>query len=275
MKAKEIIIRADSDTRFWDLSEILHFRELFFIFAWRDIKVRYKQTFLGVVWVIFQPLISTLIFTFFFGKLARIPSYDIPYSLFVLSGLVYWTFFSNTLAQASTSLVANQNILKKVYFPKIILPLSSIVTNLLDLTINLLFLILFAASLGYFPKTSFLYLIPLSVLIASLSAAGLGLFLSAINAKYRDVGYVLPFFIQMLLFVTPVIYPLAIVAETNKLILGLNPMTTVLDFSRMMFTKEIHTSPSVWIISAVSCLGLFILGLWYFKKTERFFADLI
>ena len=271
---KSIVIRPNRSLSL-DLSEIWNYRELFYIFAWRDIKVRYKQTLLGILWVIFQPITSTFIFTIFFGNLAKIPSGKLPYSLFVLSGLVFWNFFSTSLSHASDSMVANENIIKKVYFPKIILPLSSVVVSFVDFIINMIILIIYATILGYMPNIWSLVVFPIAILVSAVTASGLGLFLASFNVKYRDVRHILPFFIQILLFLTPVIYPLSIVSEQNKLIMALNPMSSVIESVRMVFYNELLISPRLILISLISSVSIFIGGIWYFKQTERFFADIV
>ncbi len=271
----QLIIRPDSAWKLVDWPEIWRFRELFIIFAWRDLKVRYKQTILGVLWVIFQPLTSMIIFTVFFGNLAKIPSGKLPYSLFVLCGLVFWNFFSTSLSHASDSLVANENIIKKIYFPKIILPCSSIVISFVDLIINMIILFIFALFIGYIPNIWVLLIFPIAIFITGITSIGLGLFLSSFNVKYRDVRYVLPFFIQILLFLTPVIYPLSIVSDRNKYIMAINPMTSVVESVRMVFYNEMTLSPVLILISFISGIFILLLGLWYFRRTERFFADIV
>lgn len=272
---EEIIINSKSGKEFLNIQEIWRYRELFYIFTWRDLKVRYKQTILGIIWVVFQPLMTTLIFTVFFGNLAKIPSGKLPYSLFVLCGLVFWTFFSTALTHASDSMVANESIIKKVYFPKIILPFSSILTSFVDFLINFLILLVFAVAIGYYPSIWAVIIFPVAILIASLTSVGIGLLLASINVKYRDVRYILPFFIQILLFLTPVIYPLSIVSDRNKMIMALNPMTSVVEFARVVFYKEWIISPELILISILSSLVIFFIGLWYFRKTQIFFADIV
>src|SRR3989338_1063900 len=275
LNSYKIIIGPHTQEKLIDWKELWRYRELFYILTWRNIKIRYKQTFLGVVWVLFQPLMSTLIFTVFFGKLAKIPSYDIPYSLFVLCGLVFWIFFSSAVTQDSTSMVTNEGIIKKVYFPRIILPLSFVITSFVDFLINLIMLIVYSLILGYIPSIGIFVVIPLGILITFLTASGLGFLLSAIYVKYRDIGYILPFFIQLLLFLSPVIYPLAIVSDTNKKIMAINPMTSVIESVRMVFSRKEFLSINIILISVISCLTVFFIGLWYFKRTEKFFADII
>jgi lipopolysaccharide transport system permease protein len=271
----QIIIKPKRSWQLIDFIELWQYRELLYIFAWRDVKVRYKQTALGILWVIFQPLVSMIIFTVFFGNLAKIPSGNLPYSLFVLSGLVFWNFFSTALSHSSDSMVSNEHILKKVYFPKIILPCSSIVTSFVDLVINLLILFIFALLIGFVPNVLALIVIPFAILLTSITAVGIGLFLSSFNVKYRDVRYVLPFFIQILLFLTPVIYPLSIVTDRNKLIMALNPMTSVVESVRMIFSQAQVLNPVLILISMLSSVIILFFGLWYFQRTERFFADIV
>lgn len=275
MKENIIVIRPQSVWKLVDLDELWRFRELFFIFAWRNIKIRYKQTALGILWVVFQPLVTTLIFTQFFGKLAKIPSGNLPYSLFVLCGLVFWTFFSSTLTHASASMVTNNSLIQKIYFPKIILPLSSVITYFIDLLINLFFLFGYAFILGYFPNIWAIIIFPLAILVTSFTAVGLSFFLASINVKYRDVNYILPFFIQILLFVTPIIYPLSIVSDTNKHIMAVNPMASVMESVRMAFSAQPSLNPTLIAISVSTSLVIFLFGLWYFNKTERYFADIV
>lgn len=258
-----------------NFSELWRYRELFFIFAWRDIKVRYKQTLLGGAWAIFQPLVSTFIFTVFFGGLAKIPSGILPYSLFVLCGLVFWNFFSGALTHSSNSLIENENILKKVYFPRLILPLSAIVTSFVDFAISLTMMLIFSFVLGFIPSPMFIPILLLGILITSISASGLGLFLSAFNVKFRDVRYILPFFIQTMLFLTPVIYPVAIISNTNKYFMALNPMTGVIEATRATMSGNVAIDWTLVGLSALSAVVLLIIGLIYFRQTEAFFADIV
>lgn len=271
----ELRIKPKSSLFFINLKEIWLYRELFYIFAWRDIKVRYKQTFLGVAWAIFQPLVSMIIFTVFFGNFAKIPSGDLPYPLFVLIGLVFWTFFSGALTHASNVLVENENIIKKVYVPKIVLPLSSIVTAGVDFLVNLIMLIIVALIFGKVPPLLTLFIIPFGFLITAIAASGLGLFLSAVNVKYRDVRYILPFFIQIMIFLTPVIYPSSILDPSHRLLYALNPMVGIIENVRAIFSGSIGLNYLTLGISSLSAIFIFFIGLIYFNKTEKFFADII
>jgi lipopolysaccharide transport system permease protein len=216
-----------------------------------------------------------IIFTVFFGNLAKIPSGNLPYSFFVFCGLVYWTFFSSALANSSNSMVENEQLIKKVYFPKIILPLSSIVTSSIDFAINLFLLIVFAIILKINFHWNILLVMPLGVLLTAFTAGGIGLFLSSFNVKYRDVRYILPFFIQLMMFLTPVIYPLNILSPRNRWIMALNPMSSVIESVRLAFSNGHFLNIGYILISLASAICVFVVGYLYFKKTERFFADIV
>jgi lipopolysaccharide transport system permease protein len=271
----EIKIRPAKTNFYIDLKELWNYRELFYIFAWRDIKVRYKQTALGVAWVIFQPLVSMVVFTIFFGNFAKIPSGNLPYPLFVLCGLVFWTFFSNTLSSSSSSLISNEGIIKKVYFPKVILPLSTVITGSVDLVINLILLFMVGLYFRYIPPLSILLIILFGYLISFLTASGLGLFFSSVNVKYRDVRYIIPFFIQMLLFLTPVIYPTSIIKSSGKFLFVLNPMATVIESMRAAISGSANIDLLVLGVAFGISSLIFFIGLGIFNATERFFADII
>jgi lipopolysaccharide transport system permease protein len=258
-----------------DFSEIWAYRELFMIFAWRDIKVRYKQTILGAGWAILQPVFSTFIFTVFFGNFAKIPSGELPYPLFVLIGLTFWNYFSGILSRASNSLIENEGIVKKVYFPREILPLSTVGANLLDFGISLILLLIVSLYYKFIPNYMFLFVIPLGLLIGTLGSGGLGLLLAAFNVKYRDVRYALPFFIQMMIFLTPVIYPTSIMRPSFRYLIALNPMTGVIDATRVVFSGGSNLNWDILAISAGASVLFFVIGLYYFRATEKFFADII
>lgn len=276
MNGKNVtIIRAKKPWEFLNFSELWSFRDLFYIFTWRDITVRYKQTVLGIIWVIFQPLLTTVIFTVFFGNLAKIPSDNLPYALFVLCGLVFWNYFSGIVSHASNTFIENESIVKKTYFPRIILPLSSIFTNSIDFLINVILLVAVSLFFGMTPTLHALYIFPICWFISSIAGAGVGLFLASLNVKYRDVRYILPFFIQLLLFITPVIYPLTIMRPSNRLLMALNPMTGVITSVRLVFSESGSVDIGIIAFSLLMAVVLFFIGLLYFNKTERFFADII
>ena len=255
--------------------ELWRYRELFYIFVWRDVKVRYKQTFLGIAWAIFQPLVTMLIFTVFFGRIAHIPSDNIPYPIFVYTGLLFWTYYLSALTNATSSLVENENIVKKVYFPRLVLPISTTITPLIDFLAALIVLFGLMAYYHYVPKIGGIIAIPLVLFVATVAASGLGLFLASLNAKFRDVRYALPFFLQLLLYITPVIYPITLIPQKFQWILYLNPMTGVISVIRKLMLGSGTIEWHYVSISIISSIVAFILGVAYFRKTERFFADVI
>lgn len=274
MSSKVTIIRPKKTFSWRDIAELWTYRELLYFFTWRDLKVRYKQTVIGGLWAIFQPFITMVVFTVFFGKLAGIPSDNIPYPIFVYVGLLFWQFFSGALGDTSNALISNQSIITKVYFPRLILPISAVVTKLIDFGIAALILVGMMFFYGYTPHLSGLLLVPLLLIITFMASVGVGLFLSAVNVKYRDVRYALPFFIQILLFVTPVIYPASIAGKFSWL-LALNPMTGVIQTARAAL---LGATPINWLLlglSFLACLVALVIGVWYFKKVERYFADII
>ncbi|MES2761319.1 MAG: ABC transporter permease [Bacteroidota bacterium] len=257
------------------LNELWEYRELFYFFTWRDIKVKYKQTALGVLWAIFQPAIMTALFTLGFGKLLSANSeLTMPYPVFALSGFLMWNIFSSGLSNAGNSMVNNSNIIKKIYFPRLIIPISSILVSVVDF--SMAFLVFIPVLLYYdcwLNAWAFMY-IPLSVLLAAMATFGLGTFLAAINIKYRDFRYILPFFIQALLFATPVIYPIKI--TDNRIfqwVMQLNPMNAPIELFRASIGNNVVNYQTV-VISLLVSFFLFIVGVVYFRKTESYFADL-
>ena len=268
------VIKAKKPLSWADFKELWSSQELLYFFTWRDLKIRYKQTALGVLWALFQPFITMVVFTIFFGTFGKIPSDNIPYPVFVFSGLLLWQLFSATLLQASNSLVNQQNLLTKVYFPRLILPISSLFSNLVDFAIASLILVGLMVYYNFIPNLVGLLLVPLLVLITCVFSTGLGLFLASLNVKYRDVKYILPFFVQLLMFVTPVIYPPSILGQYSW-VLAVNPMT---GFIKAMRAALFGGQPLNWFLlflSGITSLVILILGLIYFKKTEKYFADLI
>jgi lipopolysaccharide transport system permease protein len=257
-----------------DLRELWEYRELLYFFSWRDLKVRYKQTAIGIAWALLQPFVAMVVFSIFFGQLAGLPSDNVPYPIFVYTGLLFWQFFSGALSDTSASLTTNQAIITKVYFPRLLLPLSSVITKLIDFLLGALILVGMMIYYGYLPQLASLWIIPLLLLITFMASAGLGLFLAALNVKYRDVRYALPFFIQLLLFVTPVIYP-ASIAGTYSWVLALNPMTGVIQTARASLLGATAVNWTLLGISAVACFIGLMIGTIYFKKVERYFADII
>jgi len=277
MKAKEVCYEIKPPRGLIDLNlpEVWRYRELLYIFAWRDVKVKYKQTILGIAWAIFQPFITMVVFSIFFGSFAKIPSENIPYPIFVYTGLLLWNYFSISLTSASECLIANEGIIKKVYFPRLLLPFATTVTPAIDFLFALL--ILFALMIYYHftPTVIGVILIPVLLLISFLGAAGLGLLLSALNAKFRDVRYVLPFMIQTLLFVTPVIYPVSIIPAKFQWLMYLNPMTGVITTARASLLKTEAINFQILLYSFLVSIIFLLIGIFYFRKTERFLADVL
>lgn len=260
-----------------DLKELYESRQLLYFFIWRNFKIRYKQTLIGAAWAVLQPLILMVVFTIFFNQLAGIESgsVDVPYPIFTFAGLMFWGYFSGALSQASNSLLSFQGVIKKIYFPRILAPLSASLTGLIDFGFSLIVYIGLMAFYGIAPSAVGVALFLPMVLLSVLTALGIGLFLAAINIKYRDVQQVLPFFIQSLLFVTPVIYPVSLVSEGWQWILFLNPMTGVIETMR---AGLLGLGDVPWVNLGVSVAATFLylfIGVRYFNKKEREFADLI
>ncbi len=257
-----------------DITELWKYKELLYFFTWRDLKVRYKQTFVGVAWAIFQPFVTMFVFTIFFSKLGNMPSDSVPYPIFVYTGLLFWQFFSGALSDTSGCLISNQAIITKVYFPRLVLPISSVLTKLVDFAISGVVLVLLMFYYGFIPKPASLIVIPIVILISFMASIGLGLILAAINVKYRDVRYALPFFIQILLFLTPVIYP-ASIAGKYSWILAFNPMTGAIQSARAALLGTTAINWNLIGLSFVACFILMFAGVYIFKKVERYFADIV
>lgn len=258
-----------------DIKELFRFKDLFYVLADKDIKIRYKQTILGVAWVLFQPLISTVIFTMLFSRFVTLPPGSLPYPVFAYLGLVFWTYFSNSVSTLSGSLIASEGILKKVYFPRLIAPLSALMASILDFGVSTALLFVFFILFRVVPTPAFFLWYILGFAVVTLTVLGLGMFFAAANVKYRDVRYVLPFVIQLMIFLTPVFYPLTIVSQEKRLILALNPLTTVIETIRASLSVNTVSYPAFWFISLASMSLIFITGYWYFKKTENYFADIL
>lgn len=257
-----------------DWSALWEYRELGYILVWRDITVRYKQTAIGVAWVILQPLITMVIFTAIFGIMARMPSDGIWYPVFSLTALLPWTYFSQAVTRAGESVVANAKIVSKIYFPRLWLPLAMVVSPLVDFALSmvLLFGLLFYAGI---PLTWKVVTLPVFVFLAMLTALGLSLFTSAMNAKYRDVGHAIPFVIQIWMYLSPIVYPVSLVPERWRWLYGLNPMAGVIEGFRWALLGRTAPDPIVMAESLVVLVLVIIAGLMYFRKMERQFADII
>jgi len=254
--------------------EYWRYRELLYFLAWRDVKIRYKQAALGAAWAIVQPLFAMLTFTLFFGRLAGIPTNGVPYPLFSFTGLVLWMYFAATLGLAGNSVVTNSNLITKVYFPRILLPASAALGGLLDVGVSSLFLVAMMVHYEVAPSWSLLYA-PLFLLQVVTLVVGASMFLGAVNVKYRDVKYTIPFLTQIWLFVTPIIYPVTFIPERWRWLLNLNPLTGVIEGFR---ASVLGAPPIDWRLTAVSwavTLAIFVIGFVYFRKTERQFADIV
>jgi lipopolysaccharide transport system permease protein len=249
-------------------------RELLYFLIWRDVKVRYKQTLLGAAWAILQPLLTMVVFSIFFGKLARMPSDGVPYPLFAYVALVPWTFFANGLTLSSNSLVANQTLLRKVYFPRLVIPISAVAAGLIDFGIAFIVLLGLAARYGVSPTANLIWL-PALVLLALVTALGVGLWFSALNVLYRDIQYVVPFLVQVWLYATPIVYPSSLVPERWRTLYALNPMVGVVEGFRWALLGT-GTAPGPMIfVSAMAALAILIGGLFFFRRMEKSFSDVV
>jgi homopolymeric O-antigen transport system permease protein len=269
-----IIIRRNSGWVPVNVKAIWEYRELLYFLAWRDIKVRYNQMFLGIGWALLQPLMTMLVFSFFLGRLVQVPSDGIPYPLFTFSALLPWQLFARALTDSSNSLVANQNLLTKVYFPRLVVPLAAGLPAVVDFAFALPALLAMMAYYDLF-LTPAVWKLPGLVLLAMVAALGIGIWLAALNVKYRDVKYVVPFFLQVWLFVTPIAYPTSLVPERWRLLCGLNPMTSVVEGFRSIL---LGTSTELDLMLAVSVAVVWlwtVSGLYYFQRMERTFADVV
>ncbi len=257
-----------------NLIELWEYRELLYFLTWRDIKVRYKQTVLGAAWAVIQPLGMMLVFTIFFGHLVGVPSDGLPYPIFAYTALLPWQLFSRALTDASTSLVVNERLITKVYFPRLLIPVSAVLASLVDFAIAFVLLLGMMVFYGIVPTGSVLML-PLFVLLALMTALGIGFWLSALNAQYRDVRYTLPFLTQFWLFATPVVYPASLVPEQWRLLYGLNPMTGVVEGFRWALLGGTGAPDTMLAVSATVVLGVFIGGLYYFNRVGETLADVV
>lgn len=254
------------------LRELWAYRELLYFFIWRDVKIRYKQTVIGVLWVVLQPLMTMGVFTLFFGRLAKLPSEGLPYPVFYFAALVPWTYFAQALAGCTNIVVENQNVITKVYFPRLILPLSAVFSGLLDFCIGLAVMIALTLSFGIRPPAT-VVLLPVLIILAALTALGVGLWTSALNALYRDVRAVIPFVVQFWLLASPVAYPSSLVPQRWRWLYGLNPMAGVIDGFRWALTGHGQPPGAVMLASAAGVVAVLIGGLFFFQRMESTIAD--
>ncbi|HVX92684.1 MAG TPA: ABC transporter permease [Candidatus Dojkabacteria bacterium] len=255
-----------------NLNELIEYRELFGVLALREFQVRYKQTIIGVLWAVIRPLLTMVVFTFLFSKIAKLPSDGVPYPVFSYAGLVLWTFFSSALNQASDSMVGNSKLITKIYFPRAIIPASATLVSLIDYAIS--FTIVFALMIYYHVSLSYMILfVPVTLFITWMLSIGLGFWFSAINVKYRDVQYALPFLIQLIMYATPVIYPVSL-AGRYQWVLALNPLTGLVDAHRAAILGQAINWNILGISVAITIVVL-ISGYLYFRSVEKYFADII
>ena len=275
-----VVIQATRGLSALQLRAVWEYRELLYFLVWRDVKVRYKQTALGVTWVVLQPVISTLVFTFIFGLLLNVPSNGLPYPVFAYAGLLPWQYFASALTRTSSNLVDNTNLITKVYFPRLIIPLSGVVSSLVDFAVGLVMMavlmVIYRVQLSWA-----VLLLPFFLLLAMVTALGFGLWLSALNVRYRDIKQLLPFVVQLWMYVTPVIYPVTIIPAPLRPLLALNPMTGVVSGFRWALLGDasavtgMQAPVLLFAISVVIAIVVLVTGLFYFRSTERTFADII
>ena len=269
-----LVIRPQTGWAALRLHELWEYRELLLFLTWRDIKVRYKQTVFGAAWAIVQPVMSMGVFSIFFGRLAAMPSDGIPYPLFSFSALVPWTFFAGALSASSSSLVGSGGLLSKVYFPRLVIPVASVLVGLVDFALAFAVLVVLILWFGFVPSWHVVWL-PFLLLLALATALGVGLWLSALNVQFRDVRYAIPFMLQIWMFATPIVYPSSLLKEPWRTLYGLNPMTGVVEGFRWALVGT-NTAPGAMVgVSTVVAVVLLFSGAYYFKAMEKTFADLV
>lgn len=273
-ESRVLVIRPTSGWRSIDLRELWQYRDLLFIFTWRDLTVRYRQTLLGAAWVLGQPVMTMLIFTVVFNRVAKLGSgSNVPYPLFVLSGLLLWNFFSTVLNHGANSLIGSAYLISKVYFPRLVIPLAFVLTDAVDFAISALLLIPLFAWYGVAPSAT-IFLAPFFFLLAALISTGLGFWLAALNIEYRDIRVLIPWVMQLAMYVTPVVYPLSALPERYRWAAALNPMAGVIEgFRWALFGTPFDFSLLIWPV--ILAIALLVSGAYYFRRTERLFADLL
>jgi lipopolysaccharide transport system permease protein len=257
-----------------NLRELWEYRELLYFLTWRNVKVRYKQTVLGAAWAIIQPFFTMVVFSIFFGELAGIPSEGVPYPIFVYCALVPWTYFANALTQASNSLADHEHMITKVYFPRLFIPMAALLAGLVDFVIAFAVLLGMMLFYGIVP-TAAVWTVPFFVLLTMATALGAGLWLSALNVRYRDVRHAVPFLVQFWLFATPIAYPSSLVPQAWRAIYGLNPMAGVVEGFRWALLGQARAPGWLLAVSTLTVAGLLVGGFYYFRRTEKTFADVV
>lgn len=269
---EELIIEPGrTEKNYW--KDLWRYRELFYILSWRDVKVRYKQTVIGASWALVRPLLTMLIFTFIFGRVAGMAKGETaPYAIIVLAALLPWQFFSTALSEASNSLIANTNLVSKVYFPRLIIPASSVITSFIDFAISFVILVILMAWYQFLPSWKVIML-PAFIILAFLTSFGIGLYITALNVRYRDFRYIVPFVVQFGLFISPVGFSSDRIPENWRLLYSLNPMVGIIDGFRWCILGDSKIYWPGFAASVLVTMFFLILGLWYFRKTEKSFAD--
>ena len=256
------------------LDELWEYRELLYFLVWRDVKVRYKQTVLGAAWAILQPFMTMVVFSLFFGKLAKIPSEGVPYPIFSFAALVPWTFFATGLSQGANSLVGSQNLIKKVYFPRLAIPIASVLSGVVDFALAFVVLLGMMVFYGIYPTANILWLPPL-LLLALVTSLGVSLWLSALNVQFRDIRYTVPFMTQFWLFATPIAYPSSLLPEPWRTLYGINPMAGVVEgFRWALLGTDTQPGPMI-LVSSVAAVTILVSGAFYFRRMEKTFADVV
>ncbi|MGH2778726.1 MAG: ABC transporter permease, partial [Actinomycetota bacterium] len=258
-----------------NLRELSEYREVLYFLVWRDIKVRYKQTAIGVAWAVIQPFMTMVVLAVFLGRLARVPSDGVPYPIFVFAGLVPWLFFAHGLSQSATSLVASGQLINKVYFPRLLVPTARLLSGAPDIALSFVLLLGLCWYYGLRPNPAALLWIPVFLALALVTALGVGLWLSALNAKYRDIQHAVPFMIQLWFFATPIAYPASLLAEHWRLLYGLNPMVGVVEGFRWALLGTANPLGVAMGVSSIAALTLLLTGAFFFRRMERTFADVL
>lgn len=272
MNENVTIIKPRKGWQFVDIKELIAYRDLLRFLVIRGIKAKYAQSVLGIGWAIIQPLFTTLLLTVVFGSLAKVDSNGMPYIIFSAAAVIPWTYFSNSMNEASTSLTTNANLITKVYFPRLILPLSIVITKLLDFIIAFIVLLIVTISQGFYPNINYLY-IPLLILISMLSAAGIGMWLSSLAVQYRDINYAMTFLMQLLMYAAPVVYSTYALPQKYQLLYAINPMVGVIESYRAIFSGLTPIPYNFLLVGSISALIVFVTGVLYFKRMEKNFAD--
>jgi lipopolysaccharide transport system permease protein len=274
-QGKKIIIQPSHGWVALKLGEVWQYRELLFFLTWRDIKIRYKQTLLGAAWALIQPFMTMIVFSLFFGRLAKVPSDGIPYPIFAYAALIPWTYFANGVALSANSMLNDTNLIKKVYFPRLIMPIATVCSGLPDFCLAFLILLAMMVVYGLHPTAISIIWLPICLALTMITALGIGFWLSALNVEYRDIRYTVPFIVQLWLFATPVAYPSSLLTEPWQTLYGLNPMVGVVEGFRWALLGSGHPPGPMVFLSALASIVVLVSGAYYFRRIEKTFADIV